>query len=307
MPDAQDTSDTQIQDDGTDSQLNDEECNPDIPDDQTSKVSQEDNYCTAIDDYEQDDTIQFGNPITQPFLSRSIRVPITEVGCLSFTQMLQEYLHAYPPPSQADAYSQIQGMAQWLYMYLNKYPAQYINCMTSDSEFIAFVNRAIQLALDLTTYPNIWAVLSILLETQDINTSYVQVVHDYYNQSYNTRTEEYMVALEKSAEQSKNNMYNNTLDGVSAYVQQPVCDPSVQLPDQQDANAESHTQLPHNACFKDILTEHPTWSTDTNDIENTNEAQYRSNRQDILTAWQKDTPVKMLDNRQVLDNLEAYV
>ena len=33
VPDAQDTSDTQIQDDGTDSQLNDEECDPDIPDD----------------------------------------------------------------------------------------------------------------------------------------------------------------------------------------------------------------------------------------------------------------------------------
>ena len=35
--------------------------------------------------------------------------------------------------------------------------------------------------------------------------------------------------------------------------------------------------------------------------------QYRSSRQDILTAWQKDTPVKMPDNRQVSDNLEAYV
>ena len=55
------------------------------------------------------------------------------------------------------------------------------------------------------------------------------------------------------------------------------------------------------------MTEYPVWSTDTNDIESTNEAQYRSNRQDILTAWQKDTPVKTPDNRQVLDNLEAYV
>ena len=55
------------------------------------------------------------------------------------------------------------------------------------------------------------------------------------------------------------------------------------------------------------MIEYPAWSTNTNDIENTNEAQYRSNRQDILTAWQKDTPVKMPDNRQVLDNLEAYV
>ena len=55
------------------------------------------------------------------------------------------------------------------------------------------------------------------------------------------------------------------------------------------------------------MTEFPTWSTDTNDIENTNQAQYISDRQDILTAWQKDTPVKMPDTRQVLDNLEAYV
>ena len=125
--------------------------------------------------------------------------------------MLKDYLHAYLPPSQADAYSQIQVMAQWLDMYLNKYPAEYINCMICDSEFVAFINHAIQMALDLTTYPNIWAVLSILLATQEVNTSYVQVMHDYYNQCYSTRTEEYVVALEKAAEQSKNNMYN-TLD-----------------------------------------------------------------------------------------------
>ena len=88
-----------------DPQHNDKECNPDIPDDQTSKALQEDNYCTAIGDDKQDDTIQSGNPITELFLSRSIRVPITEVGCLGFTQMFQDYLPAYPPPSQADAYS----------------------------------------------------------------------------------------------------------------------------------------------------------------------------------------------------------
>ena len=66
-------------------------------------------------------------------------------------------------------------MAQRLDIYLNQYPAQYINCMTSNSEFVAFVNHTIQMALDLTkhAYPNIWAVLSILLETQDVNTSYM--------------------------------------------------------------------------------------------------------------------------------------
>ena len=148
-------------------------------------------------------------------------------------------------------------MAQHLDVYLSKYPAQYINCMTSDSEFIAFVNHAIQLALDLTMYPNIWAVLLILLETQDVNTSYMQTMHDYYNQCYDTRMQEYMVLLEKAAEQVRNNMYNNTLDRGSAYVQQSVCNSPVQLSDQHDANAKNCTQLPYHARFNDILTEYP--------------------------------------------------
>ena len=307
VPNAEDTSDMQVQDSNTDSQVNGEQPDPDIPDDQTLRALEDNNYQTAINDDEQDDKIQFGNPVTQSLLSRSIRVPITEVGCLSFTQMLQDYLQAYLPPTQTDADSQIQGMAQWLDVYLSKYPAQYINCMSSDSDFEAFINHTIQLALDLTTYPNIWAVLLILLETQDVNASYVQMMHDYYNQCYDTRTQEYMVLLQRAAIQSKNNMYNNTLDGVSAYIQQSVCNSPVQLSDQHDGNAENCTQLPYDARFNDILTEYPAWSTNTNDMENTNQAQYRSDRQDVLTAWQKFTPVKMPDNRQVLDNLEAYV
>ena len=77
VPDAEDTSDTQVQDDDTDSQVNGEQPDPDIPDNQTMRASQEDNYRTAINNDQQDDTIQFGNPVTQPFLSRSVRVPIT--------------------------------------------------------------------------------------------------------------------------------------------------------------------------------------------------------------------------------------
>ena len=69
--------------------------------------------------------------------------------------------------------------------------------MTSDSEFVAFGNHAIQLALDLMAHPNIWAVLLILLEIQDVNTSYVQVMHDYYNECYNTKTKEYMNKQQK--------------------------------------------------------------------------------------------------------------
>ena len=93
-----------------------------------------------------------------------------------------------------------------------------------------------------------------------------------------------MVPIEKVAEQSKNSMYNNTLEGVSAYVQQSVCNSPVLVSEQQEVNAENHTQLPYHAHFNEILTEYPAWSTDANDIENTNPDQYRSHRQEILTA-----------------------
>ena len=80
----------------------------------------------------------------------------------------------------------------------------------------------------------------------------------------------------------------------------------MQSVDQHGINAENHTQVPYHTHFNDTVTEYPAWSTDTNDIENTNEAQYRENRQDILNTWQTDTPVKTPYNRQVLDNIEAY-
>ena len=90
-----------------------------IQDDEMSRASQDDNYHTAIDDGDHEDTVQFSNPVTQPFLSRSVRVPMTEVGYLSFTQMFQDYLQEYPSPSQADTFLQIEEIAQRLDVYLN--------------------------------------------------------------------------------------------------------------------------------------------------------------------------------------------
>ena len=55
--------------------------------------------------------------------------------------------------------------------------------------------------------------------------------------------------------------------------------------DQHEVDAENLTQVPYHTRFNDVLTEYPAWSTNTNDIENTNKAQYGENsRQDILTA-----------------------
>ena len=69
-------------------------------------------------------------------------------------------------------------------------------------------------------------------------------------------------------------MYNITLDGVSASIQQQVCNLQMQSTDQHDVNAENRIQVPYHAHFNDVLTEYPAWSTDANDIENTNKVQY---------------------------------
>ena len=64
------STDGQIKDCGSTPENNDQD--PAMQDEQMSKASQDDNYHTAIDDDDLFDTIQFGNPVTQPFLSTCI-------------------------------------------------------------------------------------------------------------------------------------------------------------------------------------------------------------------------------------------
>ena len=59
--------------DGDDYISDDQDINPVMQDDQMSKASQDDNYHTAISNDDLDDTVKFGNPVTQPFLSRSVK------------------------------------------------------------------------------------------------------------------------------------------------------------------------------------------------------------------------------------------
>ena len=68
-------------------------------------------------------TTQYNLAIQLPNCSCQEVSEYPEVDFLSFTQILQDYVRAYPPPTHADAYSQIQHMAQQLDVYLRKYPA----------------------------------------------------------------------------------------------------------------------------------------------------------------------------------------
>ena len=46
--------------------------------------------------------------------------------------------------------------------------------MSHDKEYIILLNHATHLHIDISTFPTVWAVLSILLDTQDNKLKYVK-------------------------------------------------------------------------------------------------------------------------------------
>ena len=71
-------------------------------------------------------------------------------------------------------------MLSLLDKYLYDYPKQHTHCMLSDNEYVTLLQHAICLHIDLTTFPTLWAVLSIL-DTQDGKCEYVKHLQEGYN------------------------------------------------------------------------------------------------------------------------------
>ena len=133
-------------------------------------------------------TIVMGKPVTTAFVSDDVRIPTEKVGCLlQVTSQLQESLNHFPPESKEKAFEQIYQILQVLDAYLIDNPQQHLSCMSPDSEYISLIMYATKLEIDLGNFLAIWAVLSILLDTQSNELQYVknlqQVVNDYYDKT----------------------------------------------------------------------------------------------------------------------------
>ena len=187
----------------------------------TPEESEEEPFNTAIDDTSEDPTIVMGKPVTTAFVSDDVRIPNEKVGCLQVTSQLQEFLNHFPPESKEKAFEQIYQILQVLDAYLVNNPQQHLYCMSPDSEYISLIMYAIKLEIDLCNFLAIWAVLSILLDTQSNESQYVknlqQVVDDYYDK-YLT---EVMSRLEHQITDIMNDMYdsvtNDNFNSVSDY------------------------------------------------------------------------------------------
>ena len=176
----------------------------------TLDESEEEPFNTAINDTSEDPTIVIGKPVTTTFVSDDVRIPTEKVGCLQVTSQLEEFLNHFPPESKEKAFEQIYQILQVLDAYLTDNPQQHRYCMSPDSEYILLIMYATKLDIDLCNFPAIWAVLSILLDTQSNELHYVknlqQVVDDYYDKC----PTEVMSRLEHQITDVMNAMYDST-------------------------------------------------------------------------------------------------
>ena len=100
-------------------------------------------------------------------------------------------------------------MLSLLDKYLYDNPRQHTHCMSSDNEYVTLLKYAIHLNIDLSIIPTYWAVLSILLDTQDGKCEYVKLLQEEYNTYYTDKSRKYMLNLEKKLVEIQNRMHDS--------------------------------------------------------------------------------------------------
>ena len=140
----------------------------------TPEESDDEPFDTAIDDTSKDPTIVMGKPVTTAFVSVDVCIPTKKVGCLQVTSQLKEFLNHFPPESKEKAFKQIYKILQMLDAYLIDNPQQHLYCMSPNSEYVSLIMYATKIEIDLYNFLAIWAVLSILLDTQSNELQYVK-------------------------------------------------------------------------------------------------------------------------------------
>ena len=230
-----------------------------------------------------------------------------KVGCILVTSHLQQFLEDYPPSSDKHAFLDVYHMLSLLDKYLYDNLKQHTHCMSSDNEYVTLLKYAIHLNLDLSTFLTLWAVLSILLYTQDGNLEHVKLLQEEYNTYYTEKSRQYLVNLEKKSVEIQNHMHDSvtqTFDRVSDLNDNG----STPLQGQQAEQPEG-VIIPGNAIDNDvvdIMTLYPLWSPDTNDICDNNQVTSDRSRKEIQDELHKDTPVKTENNKSYIDNVDTY-
>ena len=193
----------------------------------TPEESDDEPFDMAIDDTSEDPTIVMGKPVTTTFVSADVHVPTEKVGCLQVTSQLKEFLKHCPPESKEKAFEQIYKILQMLDAYLIDNPQQHLYCMSPDSKYVSLIMYTTKIEIDLCNFPAIWAVLSILLDTQNNELQHVKNLQHVVDDHYDKCPMEVMSRLEHQIIDRMNTMYdsinNDNFDSVSDYTDRVSC------------------------------------------------------------------------------------
>ena len=140
-------------------------------------------------------------------------------------------------------------------------------------------------------FPTLWAVLFILLDTQDGKCQLVKLLQEKYNTYYADKSRKYMLKLEK----------NSVVSGLND-------NGSTSLQGQQDEQPEG-VNIPGNATdddVVDIMTLYPPWSLDTNDRCDITQIANDKSIKEIQDELYKDTSIKTEINKPYIDNIDTY-
>ena len=171
--------------------------------------SEDEQFNTAIDDTSDDPMIVMGKPLTTAFVSVNLHIPTEKVGCLQVTNQHREFLIHFPLESKEKAFKQIYEILQVLNAYLIDNPQQQIHCMSPDNEYVSLIMYAITIKIDLCNFLAIWAVLSILLDTQSNTLQHVKSFQQVVNNYYDKCSTDVMSGLEQQASIIMKAMYDS--------------------------------------------------------------------------------------------------
>ena len=158
---------------------------------QDTDAQQEDDKHSVEDVTRKTTLMQSKQPCTMLICADEVIMLTKKVDCTLVTRYLQQFLKDYPPPSDKQAYLNIYHMLSQLDKYLHDNPKQHTHCMSSDNEYVILLKYAICLNIDLTVFPTLLAVLSILLDTQDGKCEYVKCLQEGYNTQYEGKSGQY--------------------------------------------------------------------------------------------------------------------
>ena len=212
----------------------------------TPDESEEEPFNMAIDHTSEDPTIFMGKPVTTAFVSDDVCIPTEKVGCLQVTSQLQEFLNHFPPESKEKAFEQIYQILQVLDTYLIDNLQQHRYCMSPDSEYILLIMYTTKLEIDVCNFPTIWAVLSILIDTQSNELQYVKNLQQVADDYYNKHPMEVMSRLEHQITDIMNAMYNSTTNDNFDSVSDDTDRVSGVVDNEYNKNDDNNDQMPYD-------------------------------------------------------------